>query len=152
MEEKIYLKEKEYQEYVEAMTPKANLLQRIMRAFVAGGAVCALGQLLINCGIYLGQTQEKAGTWASLLLVLLGVILTGFSLFQKIAIWAGAGVLVPITGFANGIASAAIEYKKEGQVFGIGVKIFTIAGPVILYGILTSWVLGVLYYIGNYCL
>jgi stage V sporulation protein AC len=81
--------------------------------------------------------------------VLLSVLLTGFGLFQKIAKWGGAGALVPITGFANSVAAPAIEYKAEGQVFGIGCKIFTIAGPVILYGIFTSWVLGVIYWIGK---
>lgn len=150
MEEKVLLNEEEYQEYVKNITPKANLIKRMGNAFVSGGFLCVLGQIIINLGIYYGESGEDAGAIASLLLVLLGAILTGSSLFQKIAIWAGAGVLVPITGFANGIASAAIEYKKEGQVFGIGGKIFTIAGPVILYGILISWGLGVLYYLGKY--
>lgn len=89
----------------------------------------------------------NAWGWTSLTLVLLSVLLTGFNVYYKIAKWGGAGALVPITGFANSVASPAIEYKKEGQVFGIGCKIFTIAGPVILYGILTSWILGVLYYL-----
>jgi stage V sporulation protein AC len=90
--------------------------------------------------------QETAASWCSLLLVLLSVLLTGLNLYQKLAKFGGAGTLVPITGFANSVASPAIEYKKEGQVFGIGCKIFTIAGPVILYGILISWVLGLIYW------
>ena len=94
----------------------------------------------------LGLEQEAAGTWCSILLVFLSVLLTGFGIYPLIAKWGGAGALVPITGFANGVASSAIEYKKEGQVFGIGAKIFTIAGSVILYGVLTSWVLGLLYW------
>lgn len=94
----------------------------------------------------LGLEQEMAGTWCSILLVLLSVLLTGFGIYPLIAKWGGAGALVPITGFANGVASSAIEYKKEGQVFGIGAKIFTIAGSVILYGVLTSWILGLLYW------
>ena len=94
----------------------------------------------------LGLEQEAAGTWCSILLVLVSVLLTGFGIYPLIAKWGGAGALVPITGFANGVASSAIEYKKEGQVFGIGAKIFTIAGSVILYGVLTSWVLGLLYW------
>ena len=93
------------------------------------------------------MTDTISGAWTSLTLVLLSVLLTGFNVYYKIAKWGGAGALVPITGFANSVASPAIEYKKEGQVFGIGCKIFTIAGPVILYGILTSWILGVLYYL-----
>ena len=95
----------------------------------------------------LGLEQEAAGTWCSILLVLISVLLTGFGIYPLIAKWGGAGALVPITGFANGIASSAIEYKKEGQVFGIGAKIFTIAGSVILYGVLTSWILGLLYWL-----
>ena len=96
-----------------------------------------------------GMSEENALTCVTLLLVLLSVLLTGWNVFGKIADFAGAGTLVPITGFANSVASPAIEYQKEGQVFGIGVKIFTIAGPVILYGVFSSWVLGVIYWIGK---
>ena len=88
-----------------------------------------------------------AGTWCSVTLVFISVILTGFNIYPRLAKWGGAGTLVPITGFANSVAAPAIEYQKEGQVFGIGCKIFTIAGPVILYGILSSWILGVIYYL-----
>ena len=88
-----------------------------------------------------------AGSWCSLILILLSVILTGLNLYPKIGKFGGAGALVPITGFANSVAASAIEYKAEGQVFGIGCKIFTIAGPVILYGIMSSWFLGLIYYI-----
>ena len=95
--------------------------------------------------------QEAAGSWTSMLLVLLSVLLTGCNLYQKLAKFGGAGTLVPITGFANSVAAPAIEYKKEGQVFGIGCKIFTIAGPVILYGIFSSWVLGVIYWVLQTC-
>ena len=93
--------------------------------------------------------KEATASWTALVLVLLSVILTGFNVYQKLATWGGAGALVPITGFANSVAAPAIEYKKEGQVFGIGCKIFTIAGPVILYGIFTSWLLGLIYWIGK---
>ena len=106
-----------------------------------------IGQGIMNYCKFLGMDQDTCGAWTSLLLVLLSVVLTGFNLYPKIGKWGGAGALVPITGFANSVAAPAIEYKKEGQVFGIGCKIFTIAGPVILYGILTSWVLGILAYV-----
>ena len=96
-----------------------------------------------------GLSEENAGSWTSLILVLLSVLLTGFNVYSKLAKWGGAGALVPITGFANSVAAPAIEFQKEGQVFGIGCKIFTIAGPVILYGIVTSWVLGMFYWIGK---
>ena len=93
--------------------------------------------------------KDTAGSFCSLVLVLTSVLLTGFNLYSPIVKFGGAGALVPITGFANSVASPAIEYKKEGQVFGVGCKIFTIAGPVILYGIFTSWVLGLVYWIGK---
>lgn len=92
------------------------------------------------------MSQENAYITVSILLVLLSVILTGLQIFERLAKWCGAGTLVPITGFANSVASPAIEYQKEGQVFGIGVKIFTIAGPVILYGVFSSWLVGVIYW------
>lgn len=97
----------------------------------------------------MGLDKETAASWCSMLLVLISVLMTGFNLYPKLVEWGGGGALVPITGFANSVASAAIEYQKEGQVFGIGCKIFTIAGPVILYGIFTSWVLGLVYWIGT---
>lgn len=147
MEEKI--KKENYASYVEEITPKRNLVLQMIKAFLVGGVICVLGQIILNMCENLGMDQEKSGAWCSLILILFSVILTGFSLYQVIADFGGAGALVPITGFANGIASAAIEFKTEGQVFGIGVKIFTIAGPVILYGIFTSWFLGLIYWIST---
>ena len=96
-----------------------------------------------------GLDKDTAGSWCSMILVLLSVVLTGLNIYPSIANWGGAGALVPITGFANSVAAPAIEFQKEGQVFGIGCKIFTIAGPVILYGIFTSWALGLIYWIGK---
>ena len=117
------------------------------KAFVAGGVICTVGQAILNyCG-KLGFDKDVSGGWTSMILVILSVVLTGFNIYPRIAKWGGAGTLVPITGFANSVAAPAIEYKKEGQVMGIGCKIFTIAGPVILYGIFTSWVLGFGYWI-----
>ena len=140
-------KQQEYQEYVKQVTPVHNLFLNMCKAFVTGGAICVIGQFILNWCDRIGMKQETAGGWCSLWLVLLSVILTGCNVYQKLAKFGGAGTLVPITGFANSVAAPAIEYKKEGQVFGIGCKIFTIAGPVILYGVLTSWGLGVLYWI-----
>ena len=139
----------EYQTYVKEKTPTSNLFANMVMAFLVGGIICVVGQVILNYCKDLGMKEEMAGSWSSLLLVLLSVILTGFNINPKFAQWGGAGALVPITGFANSVAAPAIEYKKEGQVFGIGCKIFTIAGPVILYGIFTSWVLGVIYWIGT---
>lgn len=137
----------EYNAFVKDVTPTHNLWLQMAKAFLVGGIVCVIGQFIINTGINMGLDDKTAGSWCSLILVLISVLLTGFNLFYKIAKFAGAGILVPITGFANGVASSAIEFKKEGQVFGIGCKIFTIAGPVILYGLVCSWVLGVLYWL-----
>lgn len=119
----------------------------MIKAFITGGIICVVGQAILDFCKSQGLSEEIAGSWTSLILVLLSVILTGFNIYPRIAQWGGAGALVPITGFANSVAAPAIEYQKEGQVFGIGCKIFTIAGPVILYGVFTSWVLGVIYWI-----
>ena len=142
-------KQEQYKAYVEEKTPKSNLLVNMARAFVTGGAICVVGQFVLSFCEKQGLSEDNAGAWTSLILVLISVLLTAFNVYGKLAQWAGAGALVPITGFANSVAAPAIEYQKEGQVFGIGAKIFTIAGPVILYGIFTSWVLGVLYWIGQ---
>ena len=140
-------KQEEYKAYVEEKTPKNNVYMNMVKAFITGGTICVVGQAILNFCKSQGLEDDIAGSWTSLILVLLSVILTGFNLYSRIAQWGGAGALVPITGFANSVAAPAIEYQKEGQVFGIGCKIFTIAGPVILYGIFTSWVLGVIYWI-----
>lgn len=139
----------QYQELIKEVTPTHNLFSQMIRAFISGGIICVLGQWIINTAMEMGLDQETASGWCSLLLILLSVLLTGFNLFYRIAKWAGAGILVPITGFANGVAASAIEFQKEGQVFGIGGKIFNIAGPVILYGLVSSWVLGFIYWLGK---
>ncbi len=140
--------DKLYNDYVKRVTPVNNRLINMLNAFLFGGAICAVGQGIMDAYRNLaGLEKEQAQTAASITLVLIAVILTGLNLYQKLAKYAGAGTLVPITGFANSVAAPAIEFQKEGQVFGIGCKIFTIAGPVILYGIFASWVLGLGYWI-----
>ena len=119
----------------------------MVKAFFLGGAICLIGQVISHICETQGLSADECSSWISLILVLLSILLTGTGIYPKLAKWGGAGALVPITGFANSVAAPAIEYKKEGQVFGIGCKIFTIAGPVILYGIFTSWALGFLYWI-----
>lgn len=120
------------------------------KAFIMGGIICCIGQLIVNIATKsFGLDKDIAASWCSMILILVSATLTGFNLYGGLVKWGGAGALVPITGFANSVVASAIEYKTEGQVFGIGCKIFTIAGPVILYGIFTSWVLGVLYWIGK---
>lgn len=142
------LKQQEaYKNYVKQKTPVHNLPLNMIKAFVTGGAICVIGQIIMNICENQGLDKEVSGGWTSMILILMSVILTGCNLYPGIAKFGGAGALVPITGFANSVASPAIEYKKEGQVMGVGCKIFTIAGPVILYGIFTSWVLGLGYWI-----
>ena len=143
------LRQQEYNAYVKQVTPTHSLWANMAKAFLVGGIICTLGQLILNTAGTLGIDKETSGSWTSLILVLCSIILTGFNIYPVIAKWGGAGALVPITGFANSVAAPAIEFKKEGQVFGIGCKIFTIAGPVILYGIFTSWLLGLVYWAGK---
>ena len=143
-------KKEDYQEYVRQNSPKTNLPLQMGKAFIMGGIICCLGQFIVNMATNrFGIEQETAAGWCSMVLILLSALFTGFNLYGKLVKWGGAGALVPITGFANSVVASAIEYKTEGQVFGIGCKIFTIAGPVILYGIFTSWCLGVVYWIGK---
>ena len=139
--------QQEYNEYVKQVTPTRNLFAQMCKAFVTGGIICTIGQFILNVCENYGLDKDASGGWCSMILVLLSIVLTGFNIYPGIAKWGGAGALVPITGFANSVAAPAIEFKKEGQVFGIGCKIFTIAGPVILYGVFTSWVLGLLYWL-----
>ncbi len=139
-----------YNEYVKQITPANPLWKNMLRAFITGGVICMIGQAVISglMSVY-GLDQQTAASWNTLALILGSILLTGFNIYPKIVKWGGAGALVPITGFANSVVAPAIEYQVEGQVYGIGVKIFTIAGPVILFGILSSWVLGVAYWAGQ---
>ncbi len=128
-------------------SPKSNAKVNVSAAFLVGGAICVIGQLFMSMFEYYGLDKTEAGTWTSIILVGLSSISTGFGWYQKLAKHAGAGTLVPITGFSNAISSSAIEAKSEGYVLGVGSKIFTIAGPVILYGCSASVLYGILYYI-----
>ena len=137
-----------YQEMVDSVTPKYDSPKNCIRAFLVGGIICLIGEMIkqwMMNGIGLGE--EDAASVVTLSLIGLSVVATGLNLFPSIAKFGGAGALVPITGFANSVAAPAIEYKKEGWVFGVGCKVFSIAGPVILYGIVTSWVCGLIYWI-----
>lgn len=138
----------EYQEYIKKTTPKRNVYSQMLKAFVTGGMICTIGQVILNAlNQFTSLNESDAGTYCSMILILCSIMLTGLQIYPKIVNFGGAGALVPITGFANGVAASAIEYKAQGQVYGIGCKIFTIAGPVILYGIFTSWLLGIILYI-----
>ncbi len=139
--------DKEYQQLSEDMSPKSPMGKDCLMAFVIGGAICALGQLFLNGYSALGLDKDAAGTAASMTLVVLSALLTGLSLYDNLAKHAGAGTLVPITGFANSIAAPAVEFKTEGFILGVGAKMFTIAGPVIVYGLAASVVYGLIYWL-----
>lgn len=140
--------QQEYNEYVKQVTPTYSLWGNMAKAFVVGGVICCIGQGILNAAKAMGADEEMAPMWCTLILVLLSVLLTGFNIYPTFAKWGGAGALVPITGFANSVAAPAIEFRSsEGNVFGCGAKIFTICGPVILYGIFTSWLLGLIYWL-----
>lgn len=139
--------DKEYQLLVEEMSPKSPTGKDCILAFVIGGLICTLGQVFLNCYSKCGLDKDAAGTAASMTLVALSALLTGLSLYDNIAKHAGAGTLVPITGFANSISAPAVEFKTEGFILGVGAKMFTIAGPVIVYGISASVIYGFIYWI-----
>ena len=137
--------EKQYGALVARMAPKSPMWRDCLNAFWIGGLICVVGQIFTNCYGAWGLEKQDAGTAASMTLVALSALLTGLSLYDDIAKHAGAGTLVPITGFANAIAAPAVEFKTEGFVLGVGAKMFTIAGPVIVYGLAASVVYGFIY-------
>lgn len=139
--------EKQYEQLVQEMAPKSPTIRDCCNAFWIGGLICAIGQFFLNCYSAWGLDKDAAGTATSITLVALSALLTGLSLYDNIAKHAGAGTLVPITGFANAIAAPAIEFKTEGMILGTAAKMFTIAGPVIVYGVSASVVYGLIYWI-----
>ena len=139
--------EKQYAKLVGEISPKSPILKNCIWAFVVGGGICTLGQAFLELYKYLGLNETDAGTACSMSLVALSALFTGLSLYDNLAKHAGAGTLVPITGFANAITAPAVEFKTEGFILGVGAKMFTIAGPVIVYGVSASVVYGLIYWI-----
>ena len=139
--------EKEYQALVQELAPKSPIGKDCFNAFWIGGLICTIGQIFLNVYKNMELDQDAAGTATSITLVALSAFFTGLSLYDNLAKHAGAGTLVPITGFANSIAAPAVEFKTEGFILGVGAKMFTIAGPVIVYGIAASMVYGLIYWI-----
>ena len=137
----------EYAAYYKSLSPKSPLLRDLTGAFLIGGTICLLGQLLTECYTALGADKELSATLTSVTLIALGILLSALGLYAKLAKFAGAGTLVPITGFANSMASAAIEFKSEGFILGVGARMFQIAGPVIVYGVSASVVYGIIYWV-----
>ena len=144
-EQKKYL---QYDRLVKKLTPNSNYLQGYVRAFWVGGLICVIGQLISIAGEkWMGMTESSASMLTSVVLIFLGTTLTGLGVYDDIGRYAGAGSIVPITGFANSIASPAIEFKREGLVLGVGAKLFAVAGPVLVYGIVSSVVAGLIYWL-----
>ncbi len=135
-----------YDDMVKKASPDSPLLKDCIRAFAVGGLICVIGQMLTNFALNYGLDERGAATFTSVTLIVAASLLTGMGLYSKIGKFAGAGSIVPITGFSNSVTSPAVEFKKEGYVLGLGSKIFIIAGPVILYGVLTSIIVGMVYY------
>jgi len=142
------LKSEDYSVYVTKVMPRSRVLTDCLKAFLVGGGICTIGQLLRNFGQQtLGLSIEDTGAFTSIVLIFLGAMLTGLGIYDVIGNFAGAGSIVPITGFSNSVTSPAIEFRTEGLILGVGAKMFTIAGPVIVYGILASMVYGSIYWI-----
>ena len=138
-----------YQEYVDKKSPNSPILKNCFNAFWVGGLICSVGQIILNICKERGFDTQTSGTIVSILLIAISAFLTGLNLFNKIGKFAGAGSLIPITGFANSIVSPAMEYKSEGYVMGVGSKMFTVAGPVLVFGISASILVGIIYLIFN---
>lgn len=139
----------DYQNYVDKKSPNSPILKNCFNAFWVGGLICSIGQIIMDVCKSRGLSQELSGTVVSIILIGLSAFLTGLNIFNKIGKFAGAGSLIPITGFANSIVSPAMEYKSEGYVMGVGGKMFTVAGPVLVFGISASIIVGLVYLIFN---
>ena len=137
----------DYQKYVDEKTPNSPIWLNILKAFIVGGIICLIGQFIADYLTSRGLDKDTVSSTTSIALIFIGIFLTSINVYNRIGKFAGAGSIVPITGFANSIASPAIEFKSEGLVLGIGAKLFQVAGPVLVYGISTSIVVGLLYYL-----
>lgn len=139
--------DEEYSAYAKSRTPRSKTAKNCIKAFIAGGIICTIGEVLLKLYTFFGMSYDTASTLVSVTMIFLGTFLTGLNIYPKLAKHAGAGTLVPVTGFANSVAAPALEAKTEGYITGVGAKIFTIAGPVILFGTLASIVSGLIYYL-----
>lgn len=141
------MKPEEYSKLVSSMTPHSRHLRGCVRAFWVGGVICTIGQLINALGERLNLSEATAPMFTSAVLIFLGTTLTGLGVYDRIGKYAGAGSIVPITGFANSVAAPALEYRREGMILGLGAKLFTISGPVLVYGVTASILVGVVYWI-----
>lgn len=131
------------------VVPKSKIFQNCLRAFLVGGLICDVGQFIHNITVSFGVPEDQVASIVSIIMIFLGALLTGTGIYSKLAQFGGAGTVVPITGFSNAVVAPAIEFKKEGFIFGVAAKMFTIAGPVLVYGIGTSVIVGIVYYIAT---
>jgi stage V sporulation protein AC len=143
-EEKI---KKKYETMANEIVPKSKIFRNCLRAFLVGGLICDVGQFIHNITVSFGFPEDQVASIVSIIMIFLGALLTGTGIYSKLAQFGGAGTVVPITGFSNAVVAPAIEFKKEGFIFGVAAKMFTIAGPVLVYGIGTSVIVGIVYYI-----
>ena len=141
------IKKENYPEYVKKKTKNSPIVKDCVWAFLVGGAICTLGQLIYNCMLKFRVPVEDAKIWLPIIMIFLGAFFTGFGIYDKLGKYAGAGSIIPITGFSNSIVSSAMEFKKEGFILGVGAKMFTIAGPVLVYGITASVLYGIVRYV-----
>jgi stage V sporulation protein AC len=137
----------QYKPLAQQFTPKPTIVKNVVRAFAVGGIICAIGQVIINLYVTFGLALIEASTAATATMIFIGAFLTGLGIYDEIGKFGGAGSIVPVTGFANSIVSPAMEYKREGYVLGVGAKLFTVAGPVLVYGVATSIVIGIAYFL-----
>ena len=138
--------QQQYSEMVKQASPNSPVFMDCIKAFVSGGIICTIGQILLNLYTGMDISEKDAALWVSITLIGISALLTGLGIYEKLGKFCGAGTIVPITGFANSVVSPAIEFKKEGMVFGMAAKMFVVAGPVIVYGTLTSMLVGLVYY------
>jgi stage V sporulation protein AC len=139
--------QQDYQNFVKQKRPKPPLFKNVIIAYFVGGTICVIGQMVLNFFISLGMTPNQAGTPTSIVMIFLGALLTGLGIYDRIGKFAGAGSVVPITGFANSIVSPAMEFKREGYIFGVAAKMFVVAGPVLVYGTTSAVIIGLVYYL-----
>lgn len=146
-ESKAITEQKEhYQELVQKNAPKPRIFRNVFWAFIVGGTICLLGQFILDFFLNRGFEFREAGAITSSVLICLAAFLTGIGVYDEISRFGGAGGIIPITGFANSMVAPAMEYRAEGMIFGVGARLFTVAGPVLVWGIVTAWIVGILYY------
>jgi stage V sporulation protein AC len=136
--------QEEYHHLVNSVKPKPPILKNCLWAFVVGGLICVIGQLILNYLIFLGTNKEDAGSLTAIIMIFLGALFTGIGVYDDLGQKAGAGSIVPITGFANAIVASAMEFKREGYIFGVGARIFSIAGPTLVFGFVASVLIGLI--------